>query len=147
MQITVLVDGKENGPYTVEDVRKYLATGQLQPQMLAWREGMQDWQELGSYPEFHNLGGKTPAGTKSARTSLYVGLAVISVTLIGLLGWQFLRGTGSGSTQIGKAENSPPAAAESSDPSLPQTLEALQEYYKDPAAGQNAASYFLKSVF
>ncbi len=39
-------EGKEFGPYTLEDVQGYLETGFLKSNDLGWCEGMQDWKPL-----------------------------------------------------------------------------------------------------
>ena len=157
MDIFVSIDGQEKGPYALEEVREYLASGNLHLQTPAWREGMKDWQPLGSFPEFSNLNaGEGRAGPNASRTPIYAAVAVVAVALIVLVSWVVLRGRGSATGPLGKAQNSvaspSPSAAASvsvsagagSDPSLPQTLEDLNEYYQEPPAGQNAATFFLK---
>ena len=44
--IYLLIEGKQEGPYTEEDVRQYLADGRFQNDQLAWREGLTDWAAL-----------------------------------------------------------------------------------------------------
>jgi len=41
-----MIDGNRHGPYSPDEVRQYLSSGQLQPQMQVWGEGMTDWQPL-----------------------------------------------------------------------------------------------------
>lgn len=38
--------GRAVGPFTQDEVRRYLAKGHLQPQTLAWTEGLVDWAPL-----------------------------------------------------------------------------------------------------
>ena len=46
VEFFVTREGKEFGPYTLEDVQGYLETGFLKPNDLGWCEGMQDWKPL-----------------------------------------------------------------------------------------------------
>ncbi len=46
MNITITRDGQQYGPYTVDEVRGYLATGQLSYSDLAFREGGTQWLPL-----------------------------------------------------------------------------------------------------
>ena len=46
MNITITRDGQQYGPYTVEQVRGYLASGQLSYSDLAFREGGTQWVPL-----------------------------------------------------------------------------------------------------
>ena len=45
-QFYVTRDGKEFGPYTLDDVQGYLETGFLKSSDLGWCDGMQDWKPL-----------------------------------------------------------------------------------------------------
>ena len=44
--IRISRDGQEMGPYSVEEVKRYLADGLLLSSDLAWHEGMPDWVPL-----------------------------------------------------------------------------------------------------
>lgn len=46
MQIYISRNGQQYGPYSEEQARAYLASGELQPGDLAWAEGRGDWQPL-----------------------------------------------------------------------------------------------------
>jgi hypothetical protein len=46
MQLYIHRDGQQFGPYSVEDVRGYLASGNLLAEDLAWHEGAADWTPL-----------------------------------------------------------------------------------------------------
>ena len=52
MQIYILPNGEQQGPFSPDQVKGYLAIGQYQYSDLAWREGMAEWQPLGQFPEF-----------------------------------------------------------------------------------------------
>jgi hypothetical protein len=45
--IFITREGQRYGPYTTDQCRQMLATGQLIPLDLAWREGMAQWRPLG----------------------------------------------------------------------------------------------------
>jgi len=47
MQITINRGGEQHGPYTVEQVKQMLASGQLTATDLAFTEGMSEWKSLG----------------------------------------------------------------------------------------------------
>jgi TM2 domain-containing membrane protein YozV len=44
--------GQQFGPCTEQQMRDLLATRQVQPMDLVWREGMTDWQPVNSVPEW-----------------------------------------------------------------------------------------------
>ncbi len=46
MEIWIGRDGERHGPYKEEDVRQWLASGQVNGQDLGWYEGLADWQPL-----------------------------------------------------------------------------------------------------
>ncbi len=50
MQIHVARDGQKLGPFSIEEVRARLSTGNLQPDDLAWAEGRTDWVPLSAFP-------------------------------------------------------------------------------------------------
>ena len=47
----VAMDGKSLGPFSLEQVRSGLASGQYSPATLVWRDGFADWQAAGNVPE------------------------------------------------------------------------------------------------
>ncbi len=46
MEIWIGRDGERHGPYKEEDVREWLRSGQVNPNDLAWYDGLADWQPL-----------------------------------------------------------------------------------------------------
>jgi GYF domain 2 len=50
MQIFIHRDGQQYGPYPIERVPGYIASGDLLPSDLAWHEGAADWMPLGQVP-------------------------------------------------------------------------------------------------
>ncbi|MGD1084280.1 MAG: DUF4339 domain-containing protein [Verrucomicrobiota bacterium] len=149
MQILVLINGQQNGPYSPEEVRQYLSTGQLQPQMLAWCEGMSDWQPLETFPEFAPPGAGTGSRVGRSRAWLYASLAVAVVAVCAVAGWLLWHGKKSKATV---ATVAPPAESTAPAPQAPiaghadwpKTLAELNEWYVEPPAGQNAAQVFLQ---
>ena len=43
MKIHISRDGQQFGPYSPDQVREYLSTGEILPTDLAWHEGAADW--------------------------------------------------------------------------------------------------------
>ena len=61
MQIHIDRGGQRFGPYSVEEVKKYLADGTLLPSDLGWHDGAADWQPLPQIPGV-KPGGPLPPG-------------------------------------------------------------------------------------
>jgi hypothetical protein len=147
IQIYVSIDGKNHGPYSHDEVRQYLATGQLQPQMQAWGEGMTDWQPLEALPEFAAPGAGTGPVRGRSRAGLYISLAVCAVALCAVAGWLVWRGKPSKTAERMTTAGNPATEAASlfaGHPDWPKTLDELNTWYVEPPAGQNAAEVFLK---
>ncbi len=45
-----LIDGQQQGPFSVDQITAMAASGQVSGTTLIWRSGMADWQPAGSYP-------------------------------------------------------------------------------------------------
>ncbi len=69
MQIHVDRGGERFGPYSIEEVNSYLATGSLLPTDQAWQDGMADWVALSQFP------GVTVAGASAAPSNPAAGAA------------------------------------------------------------------------
>jgi uncharacterized protein (TIGR00266 family) len=63
MEITVHRDGEDFGPYSLEEVQQYLASGQLNPTDLAIHSGLSDWVTLA---ELAGAGPAPAAGSADA---------------------------------------------------------------------------------
>ena len=48
LQIHIYRDGKQTGPYSVDEIRAHLRSGALVPSDLAWHEGAPEWVPLSS---------------------------------------------------------------------------------------------------
>lgn len=144
MQIFVMIDGNRHGPYSPEEVRQYLATGQLQPQMPACYEGKTDWQPLETFPEFAVPAAKPGRKPGRSRTPLYASLAAGAVALCAVAGWLLWHGKQSNGPET--ATGASPAAGTpalfASHPDWPKNLVELNQWYAEPPAGQNAAEVF-----
>jgi len=79
MQIFIQHQGRQCGPFTVDQVRSNLANGIYQPSDLAWYEGAAGWLPLSTVPGFgDNLPGSIVTDPSATRTS---GLAITSLVL------------------------------------------------------------------
>lgn len=83
MQITIVRDGQQMGPYPLEQVNTCLAQGMLIPSDLAWYEGAPGWVPLTQVPGVVVAGGPAmvPAGGKSKK-GLVIGLVAAGVGLV-----------------------------------------------------------------
>jgi len=68
----VHIDGRNDGPHTLETIAEHLKTGRLDAQTLAWRKGMADWVPLAELGEFKDAAAlpppvrkRRPAGPKA----------------------------------------------------------------------------------
>ena len=48
----LVVNGKQEGPYTEQEIRNALAKDSYVLKLLAWKKGMLDWQPLSTFQEF-----------------------------------------------------------------------------------------------
>jgi len=150
MQFFVLVNGEQQGPFTPDQIKGYLAMGQFQHSDLAWHEGLPDWKPLGEFPDF---------APKTHRTPNYKSVPVRNLTqrkTKGGKGWigavaglVILAAAGAGGyyfwQQRQQAKNAPaPAPPEplAGTAGEPKTLEEMNRWYEEPPAGQNAATFF-----
>ncbi len=110
MLIHIQRDGQEFGPYTLEDLNKYLAEGSLLASDLAWYEGLQNWIPMEQVPGVNLPSSNFPiaqevgiAGTTvrsiSTKKKIFIG-ASIGVLVVGV-------GLAFGFGWIGGGENGP----------------------------------------
>lgn len=52
VEYLLFIAGQNHGPYPVPQLQQWLASGQVAPTTVAWRQGMAGWEPLGSLPEF-----------------------------------------------------------------------------------------------
>lgn len=73
MSIYIGRDGKQEGPYTLEEIRAMLGQGRIRPQMLAWKNGMKEWRMLSEVLETAEgapaLPGYNPDGIRTTPAS------------------------------------------------------------------------------
>jgi len=49
------INNKSEGPLTPDEIINRIRAGQVNPQTLAYTQGMSDWTPLGQIPQFHSL--------------------------------------------------------------------------------------------
>ena len=76
--ITISRNGQQFGPYTLDEVRNYLATGSLVSTDLAWNNATSGWIPLSSYPGL---------GSYAASSSHSGGRNVFLVIFMGIVWW------------------------------------------------------------
>jgi len=69
MQIHIDRGGQRFGPYSLEDVNRYLADGTLLPSDLGWHDGAADWIPLPKISGVNVGGGAPPSGAPPAPTA------------------------------------------------------------------------------
>ena len=52
LEIFLMVNGQQHGPYTDAELQHYLSTGQVAPDALAWWQGLPGWEALKDLPRF-----------------------------------------------------------------------------------------------
>jgi hypothetical protein len=143
MEIYVLINNEPHGPYTPEQIREYLKTGELQGDQLAAYSGSADWKPLSAMAQSWaakpvHKPVRSPAQPKGRKTRIVFGVAAaVLVVLAGTAGfgwWQFFGDSGPVVKVVTQLE-----------PGLPNTLTELNAWYVEPPEGQNAAKYFLQS--
>jgi len=155
MQIIVSVNGEQQGPFSVDQIKGYLAMGHFQPTDLAWREGMTDWLPLGEFPEFPQKTLKTPnykgmavrpaerQSRKGAKSKGVLSAVVFLIFLAAAGGGGYYYWTNYMHKSAPPAPPAPPPVS-ATEPGDPKTLEELNAWYAEPPAGQNAATLFLQ---
>lgn len=146
MEIYVLIDNQPQGPYTLEQVRQYLSSGQLRPDNLAAYAGSSDWKPLSTLlPSFESqvtgkgtrfVPGSAPVMQKVRRKvklglPITVGVVVLLVAAGGFAYWKLFGNSGPEVKVVTPAE-----------PGAPNTLAELNAWYVEPPQGQNAATFY-----
>lgn len=66
------VNSKSDGPLTTDEIINRIRAGQVNPQTLAYSQGMSDWTPLGQIPQFHSLfksGSEAPPPVPTSATN------------------------------------------------------------------------------
>lgn len=132
MQVIVMIDGQQHGPYTPEEVRHYLFTGQLQPEMPAWCEGLKDWQPLGTFPEFSSLPARPGQKPGRSRTTLYAALAAGAVALCAAGAWFVWHRKPSGGSEASTPSHSVAESTGHSAATIPQNPNNFETVQQAP---------------
>lgn len=56
----IAVNGQQQGPYDTITLTNYIAQGQIQRDTLVWKNGMPNWAQISTLPEFANSFGAVP---------------------------------------------------------------------------------------
>ena len=56
----IAVNGQQQGPYDVNTLKGYITQGQIQRDTLVWKNGMPNWAQISTLPEFANSFGAVP---------------------------------------------------------------------------------------
>ena len=56
----IAVNGQQQGPYDANAIMSYIAQGQIQRDTLIWKNGMPNWAQISTLPEFANSFGAVP---------------------------------------------------------------------------------------
>jgi hypothetical protein len=156
----VLVNGEQQGPFSADQLKGYLAIGQFQYTDLAWHEGLPDWKPLAEFAEFPQRAHRTPnygavpirklAPEKKRKRTNPV-LAALLVIIIfgaagvgGYFGYQYWSEHKKAAENAAAAGQPKPSEFASGAAGIPKTLEELNHWYQDPPADQNAATFFLQ---
>ncbi|MDR0375738.1 MAG: DUF4339 domain-containing protein [Treponema sp.] len=70
MQYYIAVNGYPDGPYTMDELRQKLQSGQIGQRTLAWKEDMPQWAAMSAIPEFSSLFTAAVPARESAPSSV-----------------------------------------------------------------------------
>jgi hypothetical protein len=87
MSAYLLVDGKKQGPYSIDQLKGFLSSNAIPHDTLSWQEGMTEWQPLAV-----RLSHTRPQHGPILPTRRHPGLGIASFTisLAGVFGWFIL---------------------------------------------------------
>ncbi len=54
-------NGKQAGPFSLEEIRQKIASGSISPDTMMWKSGMPNWVAMKDIPEFASAGGRPVA--------------------------------------------------------------------------------------
>lgn len=146
MEIYVLINNQPQGPYTLEQIRQYLSSGQLRPDNMAAYAGSSDWKPLSTLlPSFESqvtgkgtrfVPGSAPVMQKVRRKvklglPITIGVVVLLLAAGGFAYWKLFGNSGPEVKVVTPAE-----------PGVPNTLAELNAWYVEPPQGQNAATVY-----
>lgn len=83
MYVNILRNGQGFGPYTLEQVKAYLASGQLQATDLAWHQGLDRWMPLGELPALRPSPAPNQSQSLNVKPLLIVAAIVLVVIVVG----------------------------------------------------------------
>ena len=140
MEIYVLINNETQGPYTQQQIRDQLKTGELQSVDLAAYAGSADWKPLSALVQSRNVTSRTtaekPDSTGDKSSKKFVTVLVIAVLLLGCAAAGFFRWRNFGKSEVKISVTTPIELG------YPNTLAELNQWYREPPKGQNAAEFF-----
>ncbi len=155
-QIYILVNGEQQGPFTPDQIKGYLAMGHFHDNDLAWHEGLPEWKPLADFPEFAPRRHRTPnyaavpirklAPQKTHHKGRNVFMTVLFLVVFGAVGaggyyfWRQHQNKNADAAAAASASAAPDFT--SGTAGIPKTPAELNGWYAEPAAGQNAATLF-----
>jgi len=92
-QYHAVLDGQKQGPASEEELREWIAQGQLKSNDFVWSEGMSNWAPAGSIPELASLfasnPGVPPTVPSGAPGGTYLqshrGRAILTLGILGMV--------------------------------------------------------------
>lgn len=146
MEIYVLIDNQPQGPYSLEQVRQYLSSGQLRPDNMAAYAGSSDWKPLSTLlPSFESqvtgkgtrfVPGSVPV-MQQVRRKIKLGLPItigVVVLLVAAGGYAYWKWFGNSGPEV--------KVVTPAEPGIPNTLADLNAWYVEPPKEQNAATFY-----
>ena len=149
-QIYIMVNGEQQGPFTVDQLKGYIAMGHYKDTDLAWHEGLPDWKALKEFPEFAPRQHRTPNyrgvpvrnfAPKKKKKSAAIFSAIGTIVALGAVG----AGGYFGYKYWQEHKNKPAADSAAGQPQVPTgptNITQLSQSYAEPPQGQNAATFF-----
>ncbi len=149
-QIYILVNGEQQGPFTADQLKGYLAMGQYKDTDLAWHEGLPEWKALKDFPELAPRQHRTPNYRgmpvrnfvqKKKKKSPIISI-IGTIVVLGALGTGGYFGYNYWQQHRKKDTAADSTAGGTQVPAGPKTLAELSQSYAEPPQGQNAATFF-----
>src|SRR5215831_4352632 len=150
-QIFIMVNGEQQGPFTVDQLKGYIAMGHCKDTDLAWHEGLPEWKALKDFPEFAPRQHRTPnyrgipvrnLAPKKKKKSAAVFSAIGTILALGAVGAGSYFGYKYWQDHKNKAAAADTATNTPQVPAGPTNVAELSQSYAEPPQGQNAATFF-----
>jgi hypothetical protein len=107
MNIYVAKNQEKQGPYTSDEVRAKVATGEFTGSDLAWHEGVTDWQPLAQLLPAAPFPAPSLAAPLHPTSSSGLATASFIIAMVGIGGWFLLLGIAAAGVSSGAKDTSP----------------------------------------